>query len=452
MLQVHRGLRFFSTATVEKVKKKVKVIKTVKISEDILKHFDTSEKKEILNQFPHRLLSKKYKAPDNFYVADKSIAQSIAVHLTKGISSRTTLVEANPGPGLITEELIRSGAGKILLFEPFDIFIPKLRELASKQPNRIYLKNGDFVNLWKLAFQDKYDGRSRATEFLEEIPKKEWTSDTNFRMFVGVGTLNFFKHLINSIVFQTSLLTYGRPEMYLAVPPPLYINLTCNKDAGYLFYRSTSVLFQIMFEHQFIGLYPRKSFLPFQFDYNNEKNRKLARVNVIDSDYLYLVKITPRKNLFNLCPLENLQGLWYFVKQNLVSRRNRIIPNLEKWVPGCGPRLILNNKKSEKLKILHKSSYLPKFSTECTTMSNQDFYPNIDILTEYGDLSPSQLLTLFCEFRNWPEYQHSPFLASLENNLLKMETSNEEHVDGVEITEEDDNSPDDENKDFNGSL
>lgn len=42
-------------------------------------------------------------------------------------------------------------------------------------------------------------------------------------VFGAVGSYPFFKHLINSLIFQTSLYNLGRCEMILAMPPPIYI-------------------------------------------------------------------------------------------------------------------------------------------------------------------------------------------------------------------------------------
>ncbi|XP_055842965.1 dimethyladenosine transferase 2, mitochondrial isoform X2 [Episyrphus balteatus] len=201
------------------------------------------------------------------------------------------------------------------------------------------------------------------------------------------------------------------------------------------------MLFQMMFEHRFITTLPREYFLPQQAEYKSKKSSKLNKVNSINPDVLYLVKIVPRKNFYDLCAPEDVQALWYFVKQNCVSRRNRILPNLEKYVPGCGPRLILQSSDSPPPKDLYPSdhsTFLPKYSTNCVEMSNKCYFPNMNIHTEFGDLSPSQMLTLFTQFRSWPEYKDSSFLASLENSLLKLESSVDENIDVLEVPEEDD--------------
>lgn len=201
------------------------------------------------------------------------------------------------------------------------------------------------------------------------------------------------------------------------------------------------MLFQIMFEHEFIKKVPRKYFLPWQFEYNFNKNNKLSKVNRVSPDHMYLVRIVPRANLFDLVSQENMPALWYFIKQHCVSRKNRIIPSLEKWIPGCGPRLITLNGKPEVVKNLDPNinlKSLPMYSTPSTTMSLNDAAQGINIFTQFGDLNPSQMLNLFHVFSSWPEYDQCTFLASMDNNFLKMETTADENVGIIEIPDEDD--------------
>lgn len=53
------------------------------------------------------------------------------------------------------------------------------------------------------------------------------------------------------------------------------------------------------------------------------------QIHAVDPDCMYLVKFEPRIDLFQQCFPEHIQGLWYFVKQNCISRKNRVIPQLE---------------------------------------------------------------------------------------------------------------------------
>ncbi|XP_023163779.1 dimethyladenosine transferase 2, mitochondrial [Drosophila hydei] len=398
-------------------------------------------------EFPEKLLTKKQKGVSHMYVANAQIAEQVNNYLEPHLrqSKCDTVMELNPGPGHFTRHLLdrETQFRKIILVESMEYFMPRLQELHALYPERVKVRYGDFVSLWKLAFMDKMDSGTRLIDMLGDVPRTAFNEDINMLVFGAVGSYPFFKHLINSLIFQTSLYNLGRCEMILALPPPIYIHLTCSNKIGYLIYRSASVLFQILFEHRFIAKVPRESFLPVQADYNLTKSSKLGKVKSINPEYLYLVKFVPRRNLHEICPVQDLPALWFFIKQNFVSRRNRIIPNLEKWVPGCGPRLIINQNAPERVTPIYadeSTQHLPPYTVQSTSMSTRDYYPGINIYTQFGDLTPSQMFTLFAQFRQWPEYSESSFLASMENTLLKLESVNDEQglEDGVNLVEEDD--------------
>ncbi|KAL7729838.1 hypothetical protein ACLKA6_014695 [Drosophila palustris] len=398
-------------------------------------------------EFPEKLLTKKQKSAANMYIADAAIAQQINNYLEPHFkeSKCDTVLELNPGPCHFTRHLLdrESQFRKIILIESAEHFMPRLQEMHALYPDRVKVQHGDFVGLHKLAFVDKIDNGMRVADLLCNVPQKGYNEDINMLVIGAVGSYPFFKHLINSLIFQSSLYNFGRCEMMLALPPPIYIHLTCSNDIGYMIYRSTSVLFQILFEHRFIAKVPRELFLPQQSNINLSKSSKLLKIKSINPEYLYLVKFKPRRNLHELCPIQHLPALWFFIKQNFVSRRNRIIPNLEKWIPGCGPRLIINQNVSEPVSPIYTDESvenLPQYSKQCSTMSTRDYFPGINIYTQFGDLTPSQILTLFTQFHRWPEYSESSFLASLENTLLKLESVTDEQVldESVNLAEEDD--------------
>jgi hypothetical protein len=56
----------------------------------------------------------------------------------------------------------------------------------------------------------------------------------------------------------------------------------------------------------------------------------LFQVNNIDPGVMYLVKIVPRKDFFQkVVSSDQIKPLWFFVRHNLISRKNRVIPQLE---------------------------------------------------------------------------------------------------------------------------
>lgn len=95
--------------------------------------------------------------------------------------------------------------------------------------------------------------------------------------------------------------------------------------------------------------------------------------------------------------------------------------------------------KEPKLLDLNSDTKAPtEFYEPCHQLSNEDFIHNINIYTEFGDLRPTQVLTLFDQFINWPEYQECSFGASLESVLMKIHSNPDETVN--ELKEEDDES------------
>lgn len=141
--------------------------------------------------------------------------------------------------------------------------------------------------------------------------------------------MSFFKHLIISISNSNSIAAHGRSEFYAILPPRVYIFFTSNKQAGYYMYRAYSMLFQLYFEFQLVAKLPRKDFLPWQTKHAPQKYARNKFLEAVDDDLLYLVKVTPRRNLFDFVPPDQLQQLIFFIKQNCISRKSRVIPTLE---------------------------------------------------------------------------------------------------------------------------
>lgn len=74
---------------------------------------------------------------------------------------------------------------------------------------------------------------------------------------------------------------------------------------------------------------------------------------------------------------------------------------------------------------------LPMLCTPAMHISTGDFLDHIDIFSQFGDLSPSQMLSLYLQFVSWPGFKRSPFQASMESSLIKMETSSESLIEDI---------------------
>lgn len=112
-------------------------------------------------------------------------------------------------------------------------------------------------------------------------------------------------------------------------------------------------------------------------------------------------------------------------KQRTKAVRNEnIFFSHRKLISGCGAQLLckfgtekpVRAQPSKPVSICEP----PPTTNPSMTLSNQDYYANFNIYTKFGDLQPSELFTLFCEFRMLPQYFSCNFLPSLRSILLKM--------------------------------
>lgn len=85
------------------------------------------------------------------------------------------------------------------------------------------MKQCDFIALWKMGYLDKLDDGNRVELLFDNIQRKHFDSDTCASLFACIGSAKFFKDFINSIIFQIGFAAVGRFEMFLCVPPPVFI-------------------------------------------------------------------------------------------------------------------------------------------------------------------------------------------------------------------------------------
>lgn len=360
-----------------------------KDTEEILRYFKHTNFADCINQFPVRILRQRKSNPNHLYLIDDKAGDRIVDLIKDDISSNTRhVIEANAGTGLITEKLLARGVPVVQIMEPNVKFIKILGRLQAKYAKRITIKEADLFHIWKIAYQDKQDGGNRVATLFSNFPHVKWNDKMGVKIVGTVTNVNFIKHVMLDIVRQCGLISYGRPRLYLCMPPSVWTRLTCDKTAGLRNYRGSSVLFQLFFDYQLLGDIPRKAFLPWTPSYVDKKVVKKSRKNKADRDDMYVVKIEAKKNLFTKVIDDKLiQPLWYFINHHMVARTGRIIPQMEMWQPGCGPSMIMRG---------------------------------YNIYTQFGDLSPHEVLELFKEFTTWDGYQNS-FIPSMENSSQKME-------------------------------
>jgi hypothetical protein len=106
----------------EKNEKPRKSSGTPSFPKDMQKYFETNMRKNVLTTYPENLLKKKNLLPTGSYLTCKKTARIIADELLKNLPAGLPILEANPGTGLITSQLLENSTNPIFLYEPESYF------------------------------------------------------------------------------------------------------------------------------------------------------------------------------------------------------------------------------------------------------------------------------------------------------------------------------------------
>lgn len=87
---------------------------------------------------------------------------------------------------------------------------------------------------------------------------------------------------------------------------------------------------------------------------------------------------------------------------------------------------------------------MPDYYAPCQSLTVNQYVDNIGVFTHFGKLTPMQILTIFDQFVNWPEYESSSFGDLLEKSLEKMFASPDENAHEIESDDEEEPANDDE--------
>ncbi|KAI4495632.1 hypothetical protein M0802_008467 [Mischocyttarus mexicanus] len=319
-----------------------------------------------------------------FYLIDKSTAKKFVQLIIDDLSKDMNFVaENNAGIGLLTEELLNAGIKKIYAYETNNCFYPALNKLKDKYPDRLEIRNGNLSKMSILHYLDEQDNKNRINEVLNGTPVVPWENESTFMQVIAVTTnIKFFKHLILALVFRTSFMKFGRPSFYLAIPPSMWSILSNPNNRATM--HSIYVFFKTTFNFKHLGDIERISWTPW------EKQMLKRKIRIHDHEIFKVIKIEPKADLFNnYLQSKELVPYWYFIKYHLTIQDQRVIPEIEKWIPGSGIRLI-----------------------------RMDY----NIFTRFIDLTPIQFFNLYKEFVSWPEFESCLFLSSAYSYIQSIST------------------------------
>ncbi|KYM97609.1 PREDICTED: dimethyladenosine transferase 2, mitochondrial isoform X2 [Cyphomyrmex costatus] len=294
------------------------------------------------------------------------------------------VVELNPGFGILTRELLKAGVPLIHLYES-NLKLRKIQEmLCTKYPGKLNLisfKNSNLFGITRVFFDDKVTDEKYEDNF-KAIDSKNWEDKTYMQVIGACDNTNLFTFIIHNLIFRNGFMFYGRPVFYIAILPSMWNKY--NMCTSLNIYTYTKVMFKLMFNYELLGTLSRKAFIPWSTKKRNFKRTSALLSAKQNYNQLYVIKLEPKTDIYSQLSPKDWITFSYFVRHHMQKRRTRVIPSLEKWIPDCGIRLIAKD---------------------------------YTIYTQFGDLTPEQILELFKEFKSWPEYKESHFIDSMNDSV-----------------------------------
>ncbi|CAN8009733.1 unnamed protein product [Ixodes pacificus] len=343
--------------------------------------------RNLCEKFP-KTFGRRTDRPENIYhvhsVAVDMLMESIG---TMADLDDAVLFEANPGPGVLTRCLLESGVPHLRVFEKNPLFLKELEVALSLDPHLAIA----------LALVDKYTQTSQTC--YEMLPIL--LLDSVVGGAPQMPKFLAFIWVLNKKTFLDRPLKRVRTEVQATKKTPLtpgrFLKFLGGTTATVRYFRDRGKRIGGKKRFLFVSLLYLRSRLWYG-DRNASQTAVMMMMLIIviiivhlywqrmcNGQQMHLVHLSPRSDLFDILdPPERLQELVFFIRQNMVKRSAYIIPTLEKWIPGCGPRLIRGG---------------------------------VRVFDRMGDLSPNQVLSVFRLFSSLPEYAHCPFQAAVAREM-----------------------------------
>ncbi|XP_037068737.1 dimethyladenosine transferase 2, mitochondrial-like [Pollicipes pollicipes] len=159
---------------------------------------------------------------------------------------------------------------------------------------------------------------ARLQQALDGLSWRPWHQGPCLRVVGVAHRSTFFRYLVRTVVEREHLFQFGRPELVVYVPSSEVERLTSSPDMSGRAYRPYSILSQIFFDLELLRRVPAKHFYPWMMA------RK--RVSFTDMD-MVLIRYTPKVDPG--LPDSELPNLDFFIRHCTVSKRRRIVPQLE---------------------------------------------------------------------------------------------------------------------------
>ncbi|ESO86206.1 hypothetical protein LOTGIDRAFT_235557 [Lottia gigantea] len=293
------------------------------------------------------------------YVHDPDVAAQIASTIKKESDNVDTMLEVNPGIGVMSAELAKL-YNKLILVENKQVYLSTLQKLQETYKNIEFAENKTDYFLFESPRSFLY---LRPPDVLNLVPKAQSSADIAANIFFIVPPhldRLFAKTITHSAMAMEGIFSHGRLNWFAMVPDRFLRRLNFKKSTYSLKLKFEIELFmelKTLMELEFDSVYP-----------------KFSKTSSSSGDKTYLIKLTPKPNSDQILSSQDIEVYRLFAKQMLRNPDKRIIPRMEEFFPNCGIYLI-----------------------------NAGF----DMMQRFQDLKAEEFLNLYKSLPNLPDYQYS---------------------------------------------
>ncbi|KAM7288552.1 dimethyladenosine transferase 2, mitochondrial [Ixodes scapularis] len=167
------------------------------------------------------------------------------------------LFEANPGPGILTRCLLKSGVPHLRVFEKNPLFLKELEGLKQRYPSQLEVVEEDLLRLPTLQACDSYGITSRVDALLRGLPPQAWKEPPCLLVIASLSRkreLSFLRFLLHVLPQRASLFAIGRIDFLLFLTETEYTYLSAsNSDHNFKKYRDVSILYKLFFDIEVLG-------------------------------------------------------------------------------------------------------------------------------------------------------------------------------------------------------
>ncbi|KAI0224609.1 hypothetical protein LSAT2_024369 [Lamellibrachia satsuma] len=246
----------------------------------------------------------------------------------------TVIFDSNAGPGVLSSELLKQGAPRVVAWEGREKFWDSLKTLEEEYGDRILLQKKCFFRSKKYAQTVRQEVPGQP---YRGVPVISWHRDSPLTVVGCTNTLVmtiYIMSLAYSLVNRTGLSFYGRIQHFLLLTG-MEAKLLSDLDACWTSMIMTRILFyKIFFDFEILSKVPISAFSP---PYVPSGWKKME----YDADHMYLTRLVLKKDVYEtVCTQADLLVFLNMLGELNKRKHERIVPLMDHWFPGFGLTLL----------------------------------------------------------------------------------------------------------------